>query len=69
MRIDRVWFGKRRPKIEPPNLIDVQLNSYNRFLNEDLKRLINSLNQDKTLRESGKVEVEFVDYSTLYLLG
>lgn len=63
MRIDRVWFGKRRPKVEPPNLIDVQLNSYNRFLNEDLKYLINSLNQDKTLRESGKVEVEFVDYN------
>ncbi len=63
MRIDRVWFGKRRPKVEPPNLIDVQLNSYNRFLNDDLKVLISSLNQDKTLRESGKVEVEFVDYS------
>jgi DNA-directed RNA polymerase beta subunit len=63
MRIDRVWFGKRRPKVEPPNLIDIQLNSYQRFLDEDLKYLIDSLNQDRSLRESGKVEVEFVDYS------
>ncbi|MEZ4813429.1 MAG: hypothetical protein R2883_08180 [Caldisericia bacterium] len=63
MRIDRVWFSKRRPKSEPPNLINIQLDSYQRFLDEDLRFLIESLNQDRSLRESGKVEVEFVDYS------
>lgn len=62
MRIDRVWFGKRRPAVNPPNLIKLQRESYERFLTDGLKSLIESLNQDRSLRESGKVEVEFVDY-------
>jgi DNA-directed RNA polymerase subunit beta len=64
MRIERVWFGKRRDTtFTPPNLIRVQTDSYKRFLDQDLRTLIQSLNEDRSLRESGKVEVEFVDYS------
>lgn len=63
MRIERVWFGKRRNTIKPPNLIKLQTDSYNKFLKVNLKHLIQSLNEDRSLRESGKVEVEFVDYS------
>ncbi len=63
MRIERVWFGKRRTEVNPPDLIRIQTDSYKRFLTEDLKNLIASLNEDRSLRESGKVEVEFVDYT------
>ncbi len=63
MRIERVWFGKRRATVNPPNLIRLQTDSYKRFLGLDLKNLIASLNEDRSLRESGKVEVEFVDYN------
>ncbi len=33
---ERIYFGKIKEAIEPPNLIEVQLNSYVEFLQKDI---------------------------------
>jgi len=33
---ERIYFGKIKEAIEPPNLIEVQLNSYVEFLQKDV---------------------------------
>jgi DNA-directed RNA polymerase subunit beta len=33
---ERIYFGKIKEAVEPPNLIEVQLNSYVEFLQKDV---------------------------------
>ena len=33
---ERIYFGKIKEAIEPPNLIEIQLNSYVEFLQKDV---------------------------------
>lgn len=64
-----VQFGKKRRKsfsrieevLDMPDLIEVQKNSYQRFVTEDLKEVLNDISP--IVDYSDKLVLEFVDYN------
>ncbi len=59
-RKTRKSFSKTREIMEMPNLIEVQKNSYYRFLKEDLREAFNDISPITDY--SGNLVLEFVDY-------
>lgn len=57
---ERMSFAKIKEVLEMPDLIEVQKNSYQRFLNEDLREVLDDVFPIKDYAE--KLSLEFVDY-------
>ena len=57
----RMSFSRIEEVLEIPNLIEVQKNSYKRFLEEDLRDVLNDVFPIKDFAE--KLMLEFIDYS------
>ena len=57
----RMSFSRIDEVLEMPNLIEVQKNSYQRFLNEDLREALNDVSPITDYSEN--LVLEFVDYS------
>ena len=53
---ERIYFGTIKEGVEPPNLIEVQLNSYVEFLQKDVPA-----SQAQELRPPGRVQGSFPD--------
>ena len=57
---ERMSYGKIKEVLEMPNLIEVQKNSYERFLKEDLKEVFHDVSPITDY--SGNLILEFIDY-------
>ncbi len=57
----RMSFSRIDEVLEMPNLIEVQKNSYRRFLEEDLREVLNDVSP--IIDYTGNLILEFVDYS------
>ena len=59
-RQTRKSFSRIREVLDMPDLIEIQKNSYYRFLKEDLKEVFDDISPITDY--SGKLVLEFVDY-------
>ena len=57
----RMSFSRINEALEMPNLIEVQKNSYQRFLDTDLREVLSDVSPITDY--NGNLELEFVDYS------
>jgi DNA-directed RNA polymerase subunit beta len=57
----RMSFAKIKEALEMPDLIEVQKNSYRRFLEEDLREVLNDVSPITDFSEN--LQLEFTDYS------
>ena len=57
----RMSFSKIEEVLEMPNLIEVQKNSYERFLKEDLREVLRDISPITDFSEN--LVLEFTDYS------